>query len=336
MRFIYCFTLLIACFWLQACISIIPFGMGRNRGKVAIEEIRPAERFFTTDQILMIPLSGLVRMGSGSALLGEPGMLVALKDRLLAAEDNSRLKAVVLRIDSPGGAITASDLIHRELATFKKRTGLPLIAHLSDTAASGAVYIAMAADEIYALPTTITGSIGVMVMLPQFHELGNKIGVGMEVIKAGENKDSGSPWRPLTGEQRVNFQQLIDGYYDRFCQVILAGRKDKGLTADKLKAIADGRVYGPETAREAGLIDGIKYPEEVYDRAMELAGLVDAEVVSYEYPFTYRGHIYARQPGPRPELLGENGSGDVNFIKLDLGQWLRPSAGARFLYLWMP
>ena len=330
------FIAIICCLVLQGCISISTVGMGRNRGHVALEMIEEPERFYTRDQVLMIPLSGMVRSGGRATLVSEPGMLIALKDRLLAAEKNHRIKAVILRIDSPGGSVTASDLIHRELLAFKERTGMPIIAHLTDTAASGGIYLAMAADEVYALPTTVTGSIGVLVMMPQMHELGRKIGFDMEVVKSGAKKDAGSPWRPLSEAERANFQRLIDGFHQRFRQVIMASRKDKGMSEEQLASIADGRVFGSEEARKAGLIDGIMYSDEVMTRAKELAGLEDAGLVSYEYMNAYRGHIYAESPRVDPLLGGRQGVGEINLFKLDFGELTRQSAGPEFLYLWLP
>ncbi|HOE97957.1 MAG TPA: signal peptide peptidase SppA [Candidatus Sumerlaeota bacterium] len=321
-------------FALPACITLPPLGIGNDRGRLSMEVVRPAEHWMTHDQILMIPLDGLVREGDTSTYFGEVGMLVELKDRLLAAERNRRIKAIVLRIDSPGGTVTAADLIHQELERFKERTGLPVIAHLNATAASGGLYIAMAADEIYALPTTLTGSIGVIVTLPKVHKLADKIGFEMAVVKSGENKDLGSPWQPMSPAERAIFQNIIDNYYARFLDVILASRAPRGMTEEGLRALADGRVFGPETALEAKLIDGILYPDAVFDRAEELAGIADAEIITYEYPYTWRGNIYARSDSPnaRPPAAG----GDLNLIKLELGQIESLLGASRFHYLWLP
>ncbi|MCL5270328.1 MAG: signal peptide peptidase SppA, partial [bacterium] len=279
---------------LPGCISLSPLGFGSNRGKVRLEEIEPAKHFYTTDEVLIIPLSGLVRIGETGGFFSEPGMLVTLKDRLKAARDNDWIKAVVLRIDSPGGTVTAADLIHEEIMRFKKETSKPVIAQLTGVAASGGLYIAMAADEIYAVPTTVTGSIGVITMLPSLKGLGDKIGFEMRVMKSGANKDLGSPWAPLTEEQRDIFQALIDDYFARFKRIIMDSRGAKGLTRPALDSLADGRVFTPEVAVQAHLIDGIKYPEDILARAREAAKIKDASIVSYEYPYHYRGNIYAQ------------------------------------------
>jgi protease-4 len=314
---------------LTGCLMIGP-GAFRNRGRLHLETLEPADSWWTSDEVLLIPLSGLVAEGDAGDVWGEPGMLVALKDRLLAAEKNDHIKAVILRIDSPGGTVTAADLIYHEIVRFKEEQQIPVVALMGDVAASGGFYIAMAADEVYALPTTITGSIGVIVMLPGLTELSKKIGLEMRVIKSGENKDAGSLWSELSEEQRLIFQQLVYDHYDRFLDRILEGRAGEGLERDDLAILADGRIFNAEVALDAGLIDGIVYPEDVKERAKELAGLDDATLVSYEYPGSYRGHFYART---------DDGGDDVKgpaLLNVDLKTLARELTSPRLLYLWSP
>lgn len=319
---------------LQACITLPPFGPSNDRGKVHLEVVQPARRVLTRDEILLLPLSGLVSTGDlSTGLVGDTGMLVQVRDRLTAARENPRLRAVILRIDSPGGTVTASDLIHREIVQFKKETGLPVIALITEVAASGGLYIAMAADEIYALPTALTGSIGVIAMYPNLEGLLGKLGISVEVIKSGEMKDAGSPWRSLSAEERAVFDHLIDEYNELFRRTILDARASKGMTREGLEAIADGRILTPGQALEARLIDGIRYHDEVIDRAMEAAGIRDAAIVSYEYPWHYRGHIYAESGAPQP-VAGT--SGTTGLLSLDPRALMRELVGTRFLYLWMP
>lgn len=312
------------------CIQITPFPSGANRGELKLEVLDEARSLFTTDQVLMIPLEGVVEQRGDGGFFDPPGMLVALKDRLEAVDENPRIRAVVLRIDSPGGGVTAADLIHNEIQRFKARhPTIPVIAQMGDICASGGVYVAMACDEIHALPTTLTGSIGVIMMLPSIEELGNKIGFEMQVVKSGENKDAGSMFDTLTDEEREIFQGLIDDYYSRFTQLIVESRGEKGLTPERLSELADGRVFNAQTALDAGLIDGIVYPELVYRRAMERAGIDDADIVSYEYRGAYRGHILAETPAPR-------GAGNINLLNIEAGRGPFVPTGPRFHYLWLP
>lgn len=327
-------TLLILSSSLQGCISTSSL-FGSSRGPVETEVIIPAKSFFTTDEILVLDLTGTVSIGGRGGFFSGPGMLVQLKDRMNAAERNRRLRAVILRIDSPGGGVTASDVIYHELVEFKKRMKIPVIAMMQDVAASGGLYIAMAADEIYALPTTLTGSIGVIMMLPGFTGLSEKLGFEMRVIKSGENKDTGSMWRDLSDSDREFFQAMIDSMYARFLDVIMEGRGRTGLTRERLEQFADGRVLEGTTAAELGLIDGVAYTDEVIERVKELAHIDDARIISYEYPYGYRGNIYARGSTPRPKFRGL--AAELNLIKVDLGlDGLLPTTDARFLYMWLP
>ena len=315
---------------LQACITLPPISSPSRRGDLTLEVVREAESIWTTEQVLMIPLTGLVNQRGRGGLARQQGMLVRLKDRLDAARESDRIKAVVVRIDSPGGSVTASDLIHHELMAFKEETGLPVVALLGDVAASGGYYVAMAADEIYAVPTCITGSIGVIMALPSLQELGRKIGFEMRVVKSGRHKDSGSMWRRLDTESRVIFQTLIDDYYRRFADIVLDSRAEAGLTSETMAQLADGRVFNAQTALDARFIDAVAYPDAAYDRACEMAGLDDCAVVSYEYPGDVRGHVYAGAPGT------PGGGGDVNLLKLDLGGVGDALTEPRFHYLWIP
>jgi protease-4 len=156
----------------------------------------------------------------------------------------------------------------------------------------------------------------------------------MYVVKSAEHKDSGSPWRPLTDEEKKQFQDMIDSMYERFLQVVLSARGPKGMTREKLKTIADGRVFEGKQAAELGLIDGVMYIDDVVARAKELGGVEDANVVTYEYPYSYRGNIYARSTVGRPSFGGF--SGDVNLMNFNLGLERLLQPGARFNYLWLP
>lgn len=335
----------LAMLFLQGCITLPPFAFGSDRGKVAIEQIEKSEHFWTVNEILMIPLDGEMEIGdTRSKLGGEPGMLVALKDRLKEAEKNPRLKAVILRINSPGGSVTAADLIYHEITKFREgkkiRVGteernIPVVVMMTDMAASGGLYASMAADEIYALPTTITGSIGVISILPGVVGLANKVGVEFRVIESGKFKSAGSPFSTMNEEERKIFQALIDKYYSIFFNIVLSSRKDKGLSEPMLRAIADGRILDADTALQNHLIDGIKYPKEVIERTKELAGIQDARIITYEYPFSYRGNVYARQGElPRNVDAGpKGGAGDINLLKLDMGEIAGRSHGPKFMYL---
>ncbi len=336
MNFLRLALLAISALMLQGCIIIPPL-FGESRGPLKAEELVPSKRFFTTDQILVIDLTGVVDVETAGGLFrsSKPGMLVQLKDRLDHAREDRFLKAIILRIDSPGGSVTASDLIYHEIMAFKEeRPEVPVIAFMQDIAASGGLYIAMAADDVYALPTTVTGSIGVITFLPDLRGLSEKVGFGMRVIKSGENKDIGSPWNEMTEEQREIFQRMIDSMYEKFLAIILEGRGAKGLTREKLKTFADGRILTADEAVELGIIDGVAYPEEVFAIARKAAGSGDASIISYEYPYSDRnGNFYATSH------VAKSSSGmpdQFNLLNVDLGLDRLATASTRFHYLWLP
>lgn len=321
---------------LQGCVINLPSLFNNRRGPLKAETLVPADHFFDRNRILMIDLTGAVDIQTAGGLFGgsRPGMLVQLKDRLDVAEKDTSIKGVILRVNSPGGSVTASDLIYHEIKAFKEeRPDVPVIAFMQDVAASGGLYVSMAADEIYALPTTVTGSIGVITMLPDLRGLSDKVGFGMRVIKSGENKDLGSPWRDMTPEEKKIFQDMIDSMYQKFLSVILEGRESKGLTREKLLTFADGRILRADEAKELGVIDGIAYPDEVIELAREKCNVPGAAVISYEYPSSDRqGNIYALSSVAKAQTgLPEQ----INLLNVDLGLGrLIPEAG--FHYLWLP
>ncbi len=246
-----------------------------------------------------------------------------VKEKLRKAEKDSRVKGVVLRINSPGGTVTASDTIYDEVKRFKEKRHVPVVAQMMDTAASGGYYVALAADRIAAQPTSITGSIGVMVQKFDVHELLAKIGVMNTPVKSGEHKDIGSPFRPQTEEEQKLLQKTIDELYGRFVQTVADNRK--GLTRDEVLTLADGRIYTSEQALKNRLIDRIGYLNDTIDEVKKMAGVETARVIMYHVPYAYTENIYSSVPLP-----------PVSEIHLlDLNRDLA-GLGSPFLYLWEP
>ncbi len=305
------------------CISI-PIGLGEIRAELAEEVVEPSESGSTRDKIALISLSGVISSTGGSGFTASESTIVRVKDQLLKAKKDKKVKAVVLKINSPGGGVTASDIIYRELMKFREEREIPLYVAMMDVTASGGYYTAMAGDKIYANPTTLTGGIGVVATLPKLQPLATKIGVEMRVIKSGDSKDIGSMWRDFAPGERKIFEALINDFYQRFLETVDKGRPD--LDPDTIRELADGRVYTATQAEEAGLIDGIKYLDEVIDAAIEAAGLDDAAVVAYKKRSDYKGHIYAKDSGIAPKAL----------FNIDAGSILDWASQPRFQYIWMP
>lgn len=182
--------------------------------------------------------------------------------------DNSSVKAIVVRINSPGGSVGSSQEIYSALKRAKEQ--LPIVVSMGDIAASGGYYIAIAADSIFANPGTTTGSIGVIAQLPQFYRLMDKIGVDYEVIKSGKFKDTGSPYREMNKDERNYLQGWVDDTYEQFVEAVA---EERGMTVSEVKTLADGRVYTGRQALNLGLIDKIGDFQEAVDLAGAMGGI---------------------------------------------------------------
>ena len=279
------------------------------------------------DKVLIMDLSGFLsdEAPSGVLTIGNPParvpMLVRVREELKKAQKDTKVKALVVRINSPGGTVTASDIIFRELEAFRKATGVPIIASMMDVAASGGYYIALAADTIVAHPTTVTGSIGVIMISLNAEGLMQKVGLAANTIKSGERKDMGSPFRALTPEERAIFQSVIDDLQRQFVAKVVERRKIPPTTAATL---ADGRIYTAEQALAHRLVDRIGYVPDAIDIARQAANLTQARVVVYKRPREYRATYYARSESEIGALA-------------TLGQLAgMAGAGPKFLYLWSP
>jgi protease-4 len=190
-------------------------------------------------------------------------------DQLHRYKDDDSIKAIVLRINSPGGVVAPVQEIHRELTKLQKK----VIVSMGSTAASGAYYIACAGDWIFANPGTVTGSIGVIMQFPKLGELMKKLGIEQEVIKSGRYKDASSAYRKLTPEERKLFQETIDDVYDQFLDAILEGRQHKELTRERVEEIADGRVFSGRQALEEKLVDELGDLTDAIEYASKLGGI---------------------------------------------------------------
>jgi protease-4 len=277
-------------------------------------------------KILLMDLSGFLSDETPTAILNlttppaRVPLLVRVREELKKAADDPKVKAIVLRVNTPGGTVTASDVIFRELELFKSRKAIPIVAVMMDVAASGGYYVALAADTIVAHPTTVTGSIGVIMLTFNAEGLMEKIGVSAQAVKSAERKDMGSPFRMMTPEERAIFQSVIDGLYGQFVAKVVERRKLPEATA---RTLADGRVYTAAQALSHRLIDRVGYMPDAIAAAREAAGVETARVVVYHRPRQYRATYYAHAPS--------DGSGIIGGA---LGALTGP--GPKFLYLWMP
>ncbi len=276
-------------------------------------------------KILLLDISRVIGSADDDGPFGlsrRPALTTRIREELEQAEEDERIKAIVLRINSPGGTVTASDLIHHELAAFKSKRNLPIIAYALDFATSGAYYVALAADEIIVSPTTVTGSVGVILIGVNFSGLMDKLGVGNQTIKSGTLKDAGTPLRPMTPEDQALLQSVIDSMDQRF--VGLVRERRPGMSDEAVRKISDGRIVTASEALGLGMVDKIGYFENALARARQRAGVEKARVIMYRRPNEYAENIYSRVTVPQPQ---------VNLIHLDFGGWMR---SPQFLYLWAP
>jgi len=303
--------------------SFLVTPVSSNRELVETELSR--DSFFASDKIAVIDVDGTLMDMAAPGLFSEGENPVSLLvEKLARARRDSRVKAVLLRINSPGGTVVASELMHDEITHFKK-TGKPVVAVIMDVGASGGYYIACACDEIIAQPSSITGSIGVVMQMFDIAGTLHKIGATTDAITSGAYKDAGSPFRQMKPEERAVFQSIVDDMFERFVAVVNEGRPK--LDEAAVRRLADGRVYSAKQALDAGLIDRITTLRKSIDVVKERAGLGNVRLVAYDRPSGYRPNYYAMPP--------RMPTGDVNLIRLDLGS-LFESTTPRFMYLWQP
>jgi protease-4 len=247
------------------------------------------------DKILLVDINGMILEAPHRLLGGLKGVTTPsrVKEELEKAGKDDRIKAVVLKINSPGGTVSASDVVLHELKAFKEEKGVPVVACLMGLATSGGYYVAQAADTIIAYPTCITGSIGVLAMKLNVKGLMDKVGVDSDLVKSGDWKDFWSPFRPASAEEKRMMQVVIDNFYKSFTEVVAQGRK---LKTREVRQVADGRIFTAAQAQDLGLVDRLGYLDDALKEARKQAGLEEARVVRYHRPESYRPTIYSMLP----------------------------------------
>jgi protease-4 len=279
------------------------------------------------EKVLVIPVEGFISDERQERFLrSEPSMVQEIVSQLRKAQNDRHLKAVVLKIDSPGGTVTASDVLYHEISVFKERTGATLLVSMMNVAASGGYYISLPADYIVAHPTTITGSVGVIFVQPKFYDLMEKIGVDVDVSKSGEKKDMGSPFREASEEEKDIMQNLTESLGKRFVGLVSIHRD---VTAAQLADISSARIYLADEALRLGLIDEVGYIEHALEEAKERAKL----------PSSAKVVVYRRVKYPNDNLYNtatSNAMGRTSpVVNIDLPispADLQPG----FYYLWLP
>jgi protease-4 len=190
---------------------------------------------------------------------------------LARSSEDDQIKAILLRIDSPGGAVVPSQEIYDAVRKIKTTSKKKVVTSMGTVAASGGYYIAAASDYIMANPGTLTGSMGVIMEMANFEGLLQKVGVESVTIKSGANKDAGSPFRKMTAEERLLFQTVLDDVHDQFMTAVSEGRS---ISMEKVKPLADGRIFTGRQAQKEGLVDGLGNMEDAIAKTASMAGIV--------------------------------------------------------------
>lgn len=233
-----------------------------------------------SNKIAIIEIEGeIVSEGDGFARSSSPAERI--RSQVQQAHADDAVKAVILKINSPGGSVVASDQILHELETLKEET--PIVATFGEVAASGGYLVASRADRIVANPSTITGSIGAIMVVMNVEEAAGKLGIDPIVIKSGEFKDIGSPFSDMSDEEREMLQSLIDQAHQRFIDFVAEGRD---MPRSEVESIADGRIISGSDALDAGLVDELGNLDHAISHARELANIDDVRVVEYVEPFS--------------------------------------------------
>lgn len=274
----------------MGCINVQPLLSGKME-QVTVQE---SGRWFETNRIAIIDIDGVI--GRQRNFLHSGTTVADVKEKLKRAREDGSVRAIILRINSPGGDVWSSDTINHEVRRFKQETGLPVVADIEGLGASGGFYVALSADRIIASPTSLTGSVGVIAEFIDAQGLLKKIGVQSTTVKSGENKDMGSPFRQMTDAQRQIVQGDIDTFFQRFLATVRASRPN--CTQADVKKFSDGRVLTARQALDLHLIDKIGYLDDAIAEAKRMAHISHADVVLYRpYP-SYNSNIYSMAAQP--------------------------------------
>jgi protease IV len=252
------------------------FAVGSQGSAFTENVIQSGDR---SDKIVVVNLMGMI----------DGQQAVKIRTQIEMARKDETVKGMILRVNSPGGTVSASDQIYNELMMYRQDTGKPVLAFMQGVAASGGYYASAGCDHIMAEPTVITGSIGVIMSHFVFEDLlKNKLGVIPVVVKSGEKKDWPSSFKEPSEEELQYLQdRLVQPAYERFLGIVVDSRKDH-LSADQVRSLADGSIYSAEEAHDNMLIDRVGYLNEAIAFMETMASTSDAHVVEYREPFSFR------------------------------------------------
>ncbi|MCK4905775.1 signal peptide peptidase SppA [bacterium] len=272
----------------------------------------------TRENIAVVNIYGPIQIQTSGFLGSLPSGADYTVQELKRLRNNPNIKAVVLRINSPGGSVGAVQEIYSELLKLKE-SGKKIVASQAEVSASGGYYLAVASDKIVSNPGAITGSIGVIISITNVEKLFEKIGVGVEVIKSKELKDIGSSMRAMTDEEREILKDMVDSAYQQFLTAVKKGR-GAVMTEEKIEEVSDGRIMTGAQAKEIGLVDELGNLEDAINIAAELAGIKKDDIKVFEERRDWKKMLM--------QQLGTKASNPFS-------SFLPPQTGL-FEYLWVP
>lgn len=288
----------------------------------------------TQDKIAIVDVSGLILNTRPRGILSEGTNPVAdFNEKLRLAANDPDVKAVILRVNTPGGTVTASDIMFRQVERFKKDTGKPVVVLMMDIATSGGYYVALAGDHLIAYPSTVTGSIGVILQIVSLQPALQNLGITADAITSGDNKAAGNPLAPFTPDQRQTLQQLVDTFYEQFKARVRERRPD--VAAENFELITDGRVFSGTEAHALKLVDELGDLYTAWDMAKALSGVSSADLVLYHRPMRYVGSPYSSSPIHADAREGDIQT-QINLLQVNLegSDALGAMGGAGFWYVW--
>ncbi len=322
-------AILLACFLLGSLLAnfVLFVGLMLAVGpgpRPAFVERRVMGDQMERSKIVMLHLSGMIADVEAPGPFGDAVISPReVREALRQAREDGDVCAILLSIDSPGGGVTASDLIRHEILDYKRTTREPVAVLMGDVAASGGYYVSTPADRIFAHPTTITGSIGVIFQLLNYRGLFEKVGLKEYTILSPDTpfKDIGSPSREMREDEKQLLQGIVQEMYERFVDVVVDGRQS--LDREAVRKLADGSVMTAFVAKERQLVDEIGYLDEAVAYLRARMQQPSARVVAYERPPTLLDSLLARS------RVGDGAQSVEGAMR-----FLRGGSSPRFLYLW--
>lgn len=288
----------------------------------------------TRDKIAIVDINGLILNTRPRGILSEGTNPVAdFQEKLRLAAKDPQVQAVILRVNTPGGTVTASDIMYRQVERFKKDTGKPIVVLMMDLATSGGYYVSLAGDHLIAYPSTVTGSVGVILQIVSLQPALQNFGITADAITSGENKAAGNPLAPFTKDQRDTLQGLVDTFYEQFTARVRERRPE--IPPDQFEMITDGRVFSGTEAYELKLVDEVGDLYAAWDKAKAMADVKSADLVLYHRPMRYVGSPYSHQPiesdGTATDMQTQ-----INVLQVNLegSDALGSMGGSGFWYLW--